>query len=63
MILPEGEREVLISSNWYPVTRLMEVIQNCIKGGSDVAIGNISLLRGLSNIGTGLIERRLMSSD
>lgn len=31
----EAEREMLISSPWYPMTGLMGMAQSCIRGGSD----------------------------
>ena len=51
------EREVLISSPWDPGTGCLGTAQNCVRGGSDLALGNISLQRGWSSTGTGFLER------
>ena len=51
------EREVLISSPWYPVIGRMGMVQRCTRGGLDGTLGSISLLRGWSNTGTGFLER------
>ena len=48
------EREVLSSSPWDPVPGHVGTVQSCIRGGSDLTVGTISLPRGWSNTGTGL---------
>ncbi|KAK4832293.1 hypothetical protein QYF61_021692 [Mycteria americana] len=52
-----SEREVLISSPWYPVIRCMGIVQRCTKGGLGWTLGSISLPRGWSYTGTGFLER------
>ena len=39
------EREVLISSPWDPAIGRVGTVQSCARGGSDLMLGNISLLR------------------
>jgi len=51
------EREVLISSPWDPVTGFVGTVQSSTRGGSDLTLESISLLRGWSNPGTGFLER------
>ena len=53
------EKQMLISSSWYPVTGHMGMVQSCTSGGLDWTLGNISLLRGWSNTGTGFLCDRL----
>ena len=50
------EREVLISSPWYPVTGHVGMVQSCIRGGLDWTLGSISLPRGWANPGIGFLE-------
>lgn len=37
------EREMLISSLWYPLTGCMGMIQSCVRGASDLTFGSIYL--------------------
>ena len=51
------EKEVLISSPWDPGTGHLAMAQSCIRRGSNLMLGNISLQRGWSNPETGFLER------
>ena len=51
------EREVLISSPWYPVIGCTGMAQSCTRGRSDLPLGNISLPRGWSNTRTVFLGR------
>ena len=55
------EREVLSFPPWDPATGRVGMVQSCARGGSDWTPGSISVLRGWSNPGTGLLERGSMS--
>ena len=54
------ERKVLNSSPWFSVTGHMVMVHSCTREGLDWTLGSISLPRGWSNTGTGLLERRSM---
>ena len=41
----------------YPVIGHVEMAQSCVRGGSDLTLGSISLPRGWSKTGTGFLER------
>jgi len=51
------EREVLMSSPWYPVTGHMGMVQSCIRGDLVLTLGSIYLQTGWSSTGTGFLER------
>ena len=50
----EGHAELF---SWDPVPGCLGMAQSRTRGGSDWALGSISLLRGWSNPGTGFLER------
>ena len=52
----QAEREVLVSSPWYPVIGHVQMVQGCIRGDLDWTLGSVSLPRGWSNTGTGFLE-------
>ena len=56
----EGEREVLSSSPWYPVTGCVGMVQSCTRGGLDWTLGNTALPREWPNTGTSFLKRWLM---
>ena len=51
------EWEVLIPSPRDPWTGHLGMVESCAREGLDWTFGSISLLRGWSNPGTGLLER------
>ena len=53
----EVEREVLISSAWYPVIGCVGMVQSCTREGLDWMLGSIPLPRRWSKTGTGFLER------
>ncbi|KAK4832291.1 hypothetical protein QYF61_021690 [Mycteria americana] len=52
-----SEREVLVSSPWYPVIGCVGMVQSCTRGGLDWTLGSIYLPRGWSHTGTGFLKR------
>jgi len=54
------QREVSSSSPWDPVTGHVGMVQRGLREGSDWKRGSVSLPRGWSFTGTGLLERWLM---
>lgn len=55
-----GELEMLSSASCDPQIGHTCIAQSCGRGGLDWILGSISILRGWSNLGSGLIERLLM---
>lgn len=56
----KAEREVPISSHWYPVTGDVAMAQSCTKEGLDWTVRSLSVLRGWANTGTGFLGKWLM---
>lgn len=56
----KAEREVPVSSPWYPATGHVSVDQSCTREGLDWTVGSLSILRGWPNTGTGFLEGWLM---